>query len=230
MWDQQRKLLAKVNRSRNRLYMLPLSIAQPVCMKMCLEDESWRWHARYAHINFGALQLLARDGMVHGLPAIEHADELCEACLAGKQKRTPFPQQAQYWVTRPLELVHGDLCGPITLATPSGKKYFLLLVDDMSRYMWLMLLTSKDEAAAAIKRFKGVAELEADAKLRTLRTDRGDKFTSHDLAVFCANQGVKRHTMTPYSPQQNGVVERRNQTVLAMARSMMKVKGLPSRF
>jgi hypothetical protein len=99
MWDQQRKLLAKVNRSRNRLYMLPLSIAQPVCMKMCLEDESWRWHARYAHINFGALQLLARDGMVHGLPAIEHADELCEACLAGKQKRTPFPQQAQYWVT-----------------------------------------------------------------------------------------------------------------------------------
>jgi hypothetical protein len=113
---------------------------------------------------------------------------------------------------------------------PSGKKFFLLLVDDMSRYMWLTLLTSKDEVAVAIKRFKGVAELEADAKLRTLRTDRGGEFTSHDLAVFCANQGMKRHTTTPYSPQQNGVVERRNQTVLAMARSMMKAKGLPSRF
>jgi hypothetical protein len=81
-----------------------------------------------------------------------------------------------------------------------------------------------------IKRFKGVAELEADAKLRTLRMDRGSEFTSHDLAVFYANQGVKRHTTTPYSPQQNGVVKRRNQTVLAMARSMMKAKGLPSRF
>jgi hypothetical protein len=99
MWDQQRKLLAKVNRSRNRLYMLPLFIAQPVCMKMCLEDESWRWHACNGHINFGVLQLLARGGMVHGLPAIEHADELCEASLAGKQMCSPFPQQARYRAT-----------------------------------------------------------------------------------------------------------------------------------
>jgi hypothetical protein len=137
-------------------------------MKMCLEDESWRWHERYGHINFDALQLLVRCGMVHGLPSIEHADVLCEACLAGKQRRTPFPQQARYWMTRPLELVHGDLCSPITPATPSSKKYFLLLVDDMSCYMWLTLLNSKDEAITSIKRFKGVAELEANAKLWTL--------------------------------------------------------------
>jgi hypothetical protein len=72
---------------------------------------------------------------VHGLSAIEHTDELCGACLAGKQRSTPFSQQARYRATRPPELVHGDLCGPITSATPSGKKFFLLLVDDMSRYM-----------------------------------------------------------------------------------------------
>jgi transposase InsO family protein len=139
--------------------------------------------------------------MVHEILTIDHADELCEACLARKQRRTPFPQQARYRATRPLKLVYGDLCGPITPATPSGKKYFLLLVDDMSCYMWLTLLNSKAEAAAAIKRFKGVAELEANAKLQTLRTDQSDEFISHDLADFCADQGVKRHMTMPYSLQ-----------------------------
>jgi transposase InsO family protein len=71
----------------------------------------------------------------------------------------------------------------------------------MSCYMWLTLLNSKAEAAAAIKRFKGVAELEANAKLQTLRTDQSDEFISHDLADFCADQGVKRHMTMPYSLQ-----------------------------
>ena len=124
--------------------------------------------------------------MVHGLLAIHHADELCEACLAGKQRCAPFPNQAKYRAERPLELVHGDLCGPITPATPSGKKYMLLLVDDMSRYMWAILLASKDEAPVAIKKFKAAAELEANAKLRTFRTDRGGEFNSLDFSNYCA--------------------------------------------
>ena len=99
-----------------------------------------------------------------------------------------------------LELVYGDLCGPITPATNGGRRYFLLLVDDCSRYMWLQLLTSKDEAAVAIKKFKARAEAESGKKLRVLRTDRGDKFSSVEFVVYCADQGVMRHHTAPYLP------------------------------
>ena len=86
-------------------------------------------------------------------------------------------------------------------ATCGGRWYFLLLVDDYGRYMWLQLLTSKDEAAEAIKKFKARAEAESDKKLRVLRTDRGGEFTLVDFAAYCADQGVVRHHTTPYSPQ-----------------------------
>ena len=86
-----------------------------------------------------------------------------------------------------LELVHGDLYGPITPATNGGRRYFLLLVDDYSRYMWLQLLTSKDEAAMAIKKFKARVEEESGKKLRVLRTDRGDEFTSVEFAAYCVD-------------------------------------------
>ena len=111
-----------------------------------------------------------------------------------------------------------------------GKRYFLLLIDDMSRFMWLTLIASKDEAAAAIKKFKARAELESGRKLKALRTDRGGEFTSIEFGAYMADHGVHRQLTAPYLPQQNGVVERRNQTVVTTARSMMKAKGVPGRF
>ena len=149
---------------------------------------------------------MSRTGMVRGLPEIGHADQLCDACLAGKQRRAPFPQAAKYRATKQLELVHADLCGPITPATPGGKHYFLLMVDDYSRYMWLVLLSTKDEAEAAIQRVKAAVEVQSGCVLRTLRTDRGGEFTSKTFEEFCADHGVLHHLTAPYSPQQNGVV------------------------
>ena len=166
------------------------------------------WHARFGHLSFDALGRLGK--MVRGLPHIKHGGELCDSCLAGKQRRLPFPKVAKYRVKDALELVHGDLSGPITPATNGGRRYFLLLVDDCSRFMWLQLLTSKDEAAAAIKKFKMRAEVESGKKLRLLRTDRGGEFTSMEFVAYCADQGVERHHTAPYSPQQNGMVERWN--------------------
>ncbi|WVZ58547.1 hypothetical protein U9M48_008813 [Paspalum notatum var. saurae] len=157
-----------------------------------------------------ALRKMAREELVRGLPEIEQVDQLCEACLAGKQKRTPFPEQAKWHAERALELVHGDLCGPVTPATPSGNTYFLLLIDDRSRYMWLVLLPSKDHAAAAIKEFQARAEAESGCKLLALRTDRGGEFTSKEFMKYCAADGVHRQLTAPYFLQQNGVVERRN--------------------
>jgi len=203
-------------------------VEQPIYLAAQCMEEPWLWHARYGHLSFDALGKLEK--MVRGLPHIEHASELCDSCLAGKQRRLSFPKMAKYRAAGALELVHGDLCGPITPATHGGRKYFILLVDDCSRFMWLQLLTSKSEAAEAIKKFKARAEAESSKKLRVLRTDRGGEFTSMEFAAYCAEEGVVRHHTAPYTPQHNGVVERRNQTVVGMARSMMKAKKMSAEF
>jgi transposase InsO family protein len=228
--EPNRWLLAKVCRAPNRLYVLDLNIAQEVFLAAHSKEDAWRWHARLGHVNMPALRKMAREGLVRGLPAVEQPDQLCEACLAGKQRRSLFPEKAEYRAERILELVHGDLCGPISPATPSGNVYFLLLVDDKSRYMWVAPLPSKDRAAAAIKEIKMQAEGESGMKLGTIQTDKGGEFNSIEFGQFCAAEGVGRQHTAPYSPQQNGVVERRNGTVVAMARSMLKAKKLPGWF
>ncbi|CAO2199473.1 unnamed protein product [Urochloa humidicola] len=226
--DAERRLLAKITRSKNRLYRLDLKVEHPVCLAAACMEAPWLWHGRFGHLSFDALGRLSK--MVTGLPEIKHAGELCDSCLAGKQRRLPFPKAARYRAADPLELVHGDLCGPITPATHGGRRYFLLLVDDCSRFMWLQLLSNKSDAADAIKAFKTRAEAESGKRLRVLRTDRGGEFTAEEFAEYCAEEGVRRHLTAPYTPQQNGVVERRNQTIVGMARSMMKAKKMPVAF
>jgi transposase InsO family protein len=110
----------------------------------------------------------------------------------------------------------------VTPATPEGRRYFLLLIDDLSRYMWVMVLGSKGEAADAIRRAQTAAEAECGRKLCVLRTDNSGEFTMAEFASYCADEGVQRHYSTPYSTQQNDVVERRNQTVVGMARALLK--------
>jgi hypothetical protein len=127
---------------------------------------------------------------VHGLPEIGQVGQLCEACQTGKQRRTSFPAKAEYRAELRLELVHGNLCGPISPATPRGNKYFLLLVDDLSRYMWVAAIPSKDREAAAIKDIQARAEGESDLKLKALRTDRGGEFTATKFVDYCAAEGV----------------------------------------
>ncbi|GJW14184.1 zinc finger, CCHC-type containing protein [Tanacetum coccineum] len=119
------------------------------------------------------------------------------------------------------------LCGPISPATHSGKKLIFLLVDDCTRFMWAYFLTSKDQAFSTFKEFRQKIEMEMRMKVRMLRTDRGGEFTSNEFTKYCKENGIARQLTAPYSPQQNGVVERRNRTVLSTTRSMMKAMKLP---
>lgn len=230
IFDRKKKLLVRVRRTAGRIYQLQATIGRPLCFAAHSSEVSWLWHGRFGHLGFDNLRKLAREEMVRGLPTLDPVDGVCDACLAGKQRRSPFPVQARRRAAQVLDLVHGDLCGPISPSTPSGNRYFLLLVDDKSRYMWVKLLARKDEAASAIKNFQSAVEVETGRHLKVLRTDRGGEFTSVEFGQYCASRGVQRQLTAPYSPQQNGVVERRNQSVVSMARCMLKSKGLPGHF
>jgi hypothetical protein len=136
-------------------------------------DAEWKWHARFGHLGFQALKKMGRKGMVRGLPQIEHVEHVCDACLAGKQHRASFPQEANYRAAKPLELIHGDPCSPVTPATPGGKRYLMLVVDDMSRYMWAVLLANKSDAEDAFRKLCAGVEVESRRKIKAFRTDRG---------------------------------------------------------
>jgi hypothetical protein len=168
--------------------------------------------------------------MLCGLPTINHANQFCDTCVLAKHRRGAFPKQSKYHADKALELVHGDLYGPVKLATLGGWRYFLLLVDDATLYMWVALLAAKSEAAGAIRRIQAAAEKECGHKLKVLRTDNGGEFTAVEFATYYADEGVTRHFSVPYTPQQNGVVEWRNQTVVAMARALLKQRGMLAEF
>jgi transposase InsO family protein len=129
-----------------------------------------------------------------------------------------------------MELVHGDLCGPVTPATPSGNRFVFNLVDDLSRYMWLVVMRTKDQAMSVFMAFQAWAEVEAGSKLGTLRTDRGSEFMAHTFIKYCTKEGIQQHLTSPYTLEQNGVIERRNHMVMGMAKSMLKAMAVPGRF
>lgn len=116
-----------MKQSPNRLYVLNLNLSQPMCLLAKVNEAAWLWHARYGHLNFRALRSMSRQELVERVPNIEHVDQLCKDCMVGKQHRVSLPRNSAYRAEKPLELLHGDLCSPITLATPSGNKYFSLV-------------------------------------------------------------------------------------------------------
>ena len=124
----------RVGRTQNRLYKVELKIAVHVCFLSSVTEQAWLWHGRLGHVNFNSMKLLADKGMAAGVPAIAHPDQLCRACLAAKQTRVSYPGVAKWRAQKKPELVHVDLCGPITPSTAGGNKYFMLLIDDYSRW------------------------------------------------------------------------------------------------
>ncbi|GJZ92498.1 zinc finger, CCHC-type containing protein [Tanacetum coccineum] len=164
LYDKNKRLLMKVERSKNRLYSIKLQIEAPICLLANVDNQAWLWHARLGHLNFDDINKMTRKNLVEGIPRINHAGQICDACLLGKHSRTPFPNQAKFRSKNPLDLVYGDLCGPISPATYSGKKLIFLLVDDCTRFMWAYFLTSKDQAFSTFKEFRQKIEMEMRMK------------------------------------------------------------------
>ncbi|XP_074353045.1 uncharacterized protein LOC141692213 [Apium graveolens] len=168
--------------------------------------------------------------MIHGLPDIVFDGEFCESCTYGKQGRNSFQKGTTYKTSERLNLVHSDICGPITPGSFSGKRYFITFIDDFSHRTWVYFLNKKSEAFELFKRFKVMVEKMSGCQIKALRSDNGGEFTSKQFNSFCEEHGIRRFLTTPYSPQQNGIVERKNRTIMDMVRSMLKNKEMPKEF
>jgi hypothetical protein len=127
-------------------------------------------------------------------------------------------------------LVHVDVCGPMNTTSITGAKYFLLFVDDFSRKMWVYFFKLKYDVFKEFQNFKALVENESGCHITSLRSNNGGEFCSKEFNNFCAKHGIKRQYTTPYTPQQNGVVERRNCTITEMSRCMLQNRCVPNRF
>ncbi|KAL0401556.1 UNVERIFIED_CONTAM: Retrovirus-related Pol polyprotein from transposon TNT 1-94 [Sesamum latifolium] len=228
--DRNAKLLAKVAMSKNRMFKLNIKTVEAKCLKVHVQDVAWQWHKRYGHLNFGALQEIGERKMVYGIPSINHPNHLFEACLVGKHTRKSFPKETTWRATKPLELVHTDVCGPINPSSLGKSKYFILFIDDFSRKTWIYFLKQKSEAFSTFKKFKSLVEKGSGYEIKALRLDCGGEFTSKEFNHFCEINGIRRPMTVPGAPQQNGVDKRKNRTILNMARSMLKEKHMPKEF
>ncbi|GKE24942.1 retrovirus-related pol polyprotein from transposon TNT 1-94 [Tanacetum coccineum] len=175
------------------------------------KTKSWLWHRRLSHLNFGTLNKIAKDGLARGIPRLKfQKHHLCSACALGKSKKSSHQPKAEDTNQEKLYLLHMDLCGPMRVASINGKRYILVIVDDYSRFTWVRFLRTKDEAPDAIIKCIKNIQVCLNATVRNVRTDNGTEFVNQTLHEFYENVGISHQTSVARTPQQNGIIERRN--------------------
>ncbi|GJV57287.1 retrovirus-related pol polyprotein from transposon TNT 1-94 [Tanacetum coccineum] len=214
------------------LYTISISdmaASSPVClMSKATSTKSWLWHRRLSHLNFGTINDLTRLDLVDGLPKFKYGkDYLCSSCESRKSKKASHPPKLVPSDHSKLELLHMDLCGPMRVASINEKKYILVIVDDFSLYTWDYFLHSKDETPKIINKFIAQAQLNYKAKVCKIRTDNGTEFKNETIKAHYEKLGIMQQFSTARTPQQNGVVERCNHTLVEAARTMLIFSQLP---
>ena len=188
------------------------------------------WHYRFGHLNYNDVKQLSDKNMVNGLSYVNDVDrDICRGCAMGKQHRMPFPKKSNSKTTQQLELIHSDVCGPMHTESKGGSLYFLLFIDDFSRYSHIYFLKNKSEVYDKFVDFVTMAENLTNKKVKKIRSDNAE-YTSNKFIEFCKKHGIARETSIPYTPEQNGVSERMNRSLVEMARSMLHHADIPLSF
>jgi hypothetical protein len=165
--------------------------------------------------------------MVTGLPEFgtEHQG-VCRGCALGKNAKAAFPSSDSR-SKEILDLVHSDVCGPMSVPSTSGCRYYVTFIDDYSRRTWIFFMKTKDEVFSRFREFRALVENQTGKKIKVLRSDNGGEYTSNEFKNFCKEARIKRELTVPFNPQQNGVAERKNRTIIEVARAMLHDQDLP---
>nr|GFA85578.1 integrase, catalytic region, zinc finger, CCHC-type, peptidase aspartic, catalytic [Tanacetum cinerariifolium] len=210
----------------NKFYTLSLQdmmASSPICLlSKASKTKSWLWHRRLSHLNFGAVNYLARQGLVKRLSKLKFKkDHLCSACAMGKSTKKTHKPKSEDTNQEKLYLLHMDLCGPMRVESVNGKKYILVIVDDYFRFTWVKFLRSKDETSDFLFKFLKMIQVRLKVSVHHIRTNNGTEFVNQMLRDSYEEVGISHETSVARSPQQNGVVERRNHTLIEAARIML---------
>ena len=188
------------------------------------------WHRRYGHLGENNLRKLAKDGLVHGFDYdTSKKIDFCEPCVSGRIHRAAFSGNRTR-AKEPLGLIHSDLCGKVSSTSLGGAEYFLTFIDDKSHYVWIYLLKNKHEVFQKFLEWKAMVERSTGHKVKILRSDNGGEYTSNKFEDYLKKEGIRHEYTIPKTPEQNGVSERMNRTLVEKVRSMLIDSKLPQRF
>ncbi|GJX91314.1 putative ribonuclease H-like domain-containing protein [Tanacetum coccineum] len=231
----ENQILLKVPRHHN-MYSFDMKTPTPAKGFACLiakatSDESKLWHRRLGHINFKNLNKLVKGNLVRGLPSkVFKNDHTCVACHKGKQHRASCKAKLERLITKPLHTLHMDLFGPTSVRSINHASYCLVITDDCTRFCWVFFLASKDETSGILQTFIRQIENQLSHRVKIIRSDNGTEFKNRDMLEFCGNKGIKQEYSNARTPQQNGVAERMNRTLIEAARTMLADSLLPTTF
>ena len=210
------------------LYYLTLASDQAAFTVGAQQKEDM-WHRRYGHLSEQSLKKLAVDDMVTGLSFNPSKTlRFCEGCVEGKLHRNSFPRHSETRHKEVLGRIHSDVCGKMSNKSLSGAEYLLTFIDDKTRYCWAYFLKNKSEVEAKFKEWKTMVELQHAKRVKILRSDNGGEYTSKQFEQYLKKEGIKHELTIPKTPEQNGVAERMNRTVVEMTRSMLH--NMPKKF
>ncbi|KAL1536649.1 Retrovirus-related Pol polyprotein from transposon TNT 1-94 [Salvia divinorum] len=223
--NNHRKLLEAAR--INSLYYLLGSTESPPELNTAVKNDMAMWHSRLGHVSEKGLNQLVKKGLIK--TGAHQPLPNCEDCILGKSKKIPF-KKGMHTSSSPLDYAHSDLWGPSPDVSEGGGRYFLSIIDDYSRRVWVYILKDKAQAFEKFKIWCVEVEVEKGKSLKCLRTDNGLEFLSLEFQKFCSDKGIKRHRTVPNNPQQNGTAERMNRTLMERVRCMMLGSGVPKKF
>ncbi|GJW52064.1 retrovirus-related pol polyprotein from transposon TNT 1-94 [Tanacetum coccineum] len=219
---------------RNDVYVLDMSSLTPngACFfAKASESVNWLWHKRLSHLNFKNIIKLAKQNKVLGLPSLVYSkDKPCTACEKGKHHRALFKTKQNFSIRICLHLLHMDLFGPVSTKSINHEKYTLVIVDDYTRYTWIHFLRKKSQAPKIIMYFNRMVENQNDVKVKQIKTNNGTEFRNHKLESFYDEKGISQNFSSPYTPEQNGIAERKNKTLIEASRTMLNGLVLSKHF
>lgn len=194
---------------------------------LCIDD----WHRVLGHRNIADIKKMTQEEMTSGMKInkCSHSDN-CIVCHEAKCTKLPFPKRRTTKTIQRLDLVHTDVCGPMEVETPSGKRYVLTLIDDYTKYTKVFLLRHKSEAVNRIKEYVKEMETQFGTTMKIIRSDRGGEYTGKELKEFYAKKGIKAQTSAPHTPEQNGLAERKNRSLVEMTRCLLRDAKLPKKY
>ncbi|WVZ93362.1 hypothetical protein U9M48_039349 [Paspalum notatum var. saurae] len=187
------------------------------CLVASTSADIWKWHRRLGHLSF---DLLLR----------AEKDLVCHPYRHGKMVAASHIPMSQVMTSYPVELLHMNTVDPTRLASVSGKWYVLVVVDDFSRFSWVFFMEFKDEAFGFVRDLVLRLRNESHKAIRAIRSDNGREFRNSCFENFCRDLGLEHQFSSPYTPPQNGVVERKNRTLVEMAQTMLDEDRTPRRF
>ncbi|KAL0272978.1 UNVERIFIED_CONTAM: hypothetical protein PYX00_005765 [Menopon gallinae] len=192
--------------------------------------DAMKWHRRLGHLNFVDLKKMEKNANENGV-RIKKIEENtnCDICIRGKLCRSPFVKDTAS-KAKLLEIIHSDVCGPMKTESLGKSKYFVTFTDEKSRWTEVYFIRKKSQVLEKFKEFRAKMEKLTERKIKFLQSDNGTEYVNNEFDKYLKENGIQRRLSISYSPQQNGISERKNRTLLDMARCLLIQAGMKPSF